>query len=308
MRWARGRREAALAWVVWLAASGLSAEELSSQSLSPGPLLLAGGIGLIVDAGLGVALSASELDVAKTATIRPVTRPAPDETAATMSWLPVRTTSSAALWGKRVFDITGALVLLALSSPVLLVVAFAIKAHDRGPVFFRQTRMGLLGQQFEMVKFRSMVTDAEARRGGLEGQSERGSPLFKTTNDPRMTPIGRLVRELSIDELPQLVNIVRGDMSLVGPRPALPDECGKFDLTLGRQDLVTPGLIGLWQAEARTDASFAGQTDGIDLSDSLGLLDITDLREAVGELETDGAGGNDDPRMPRSTKPSSAIL
>lgn len=173
-----------------------------------------------------------------------------------IAWLPLPQRSPLASIGKRIFDVAISTVALVVIAPLLAVVAIAIKAHDGGPVLFRQRRVGKNGTTFEMIKFRSMVLDAEERKAELEASSDRSGPLFKMSNDPRITPIGRIIRELSIDELPQLLNIMRGDMSLVGPRPALPNEAAQFDRTLQKRDLVTPGLTGLWQAEARSDADF----------------------------------------------------
>lgn len=164
--------------------------------------------------------------------------------------------SLAAGTGKRVFDVVVATLAILAIAPLLATVAIAIKANDGGPVLFKQRRIGRDGVPFEMLKFRSMVTNAEDLKAELAASSERSGPLFKISDDPRITPVGRIIRELSIDELPQLLNIVRGDMSLVGPRPALPDEAAQFDATLLRRNLVTPGLTGLWQAEARSDADF----------------------------------------------------
>ena len=172
------------------------------------------------------------------------------------TWLPVSQRSAAAERGKRAFDVIVAGAALIAIAPVLAIVAVAIKAKDGGPVFFRQRRVGRNGIPFEMLKFRSMVMNAEELKADLEQHSDRSGPLFKMTNDPRITPVGRIIRELSIDELPQLINILRGDMSLVGPRPALPNEAALFDQTLQRRTLVSPGLTGLWQAEARSDADF----------------------------------------------------
>ncbi len=158
---------------------------------------------------------------------------------------------------KRMLDILGASIILLLASPVMLLTALAIKLEDRGPVFFRQHRAGRLAEPFGMLKFRSMVTNAEELKADLSEDNERSGPLFKVTKDPRITKVGRIIRELSIDELPQLINVIKGDMSLVGPRPALDEEEKAFDEELrGRFD-VRPGITGLWQVEARSNASFA---------------------------------------------------
>ena len=168
---------------------------------------------------------------------------------------------------KAMIDWLGAVALIVAFAPLLLFVALAIKTHDGGPVFFRQQRVGLDGELFAMVKFRSMVLDAEDRLGELRRQQEEaraeadgGSAaaidrgvLFKMENDPRVTPIGRFIRRYSIDELPQLINVVVGQMSLVGPRPPLPDEVSRYEHDVRRRLLVKPGMTGLWQVNGRSD-------------------------------------------------------
>ncbi len=158
---------------------------------------------------------------------------------------------------KRVMDVVGALVALVLAAPVFVLTALAIKLEDRGPVFFMQTRAGLDAEMFGMIKFRSMVIDAEAQKAKLQEENERSGPLFKLSRDPRITRVGRFIRDLSIDELPQLINVLKGDMSLVGPRPALPEEEAAFDGELRARFNIRPGISGLWQVEARSNASFA---------------------------------------------------
>ena len=160
------------------------------------------------------------------------------------------------LFVKRGADIVGASLVLLLVAPVMLLTALAIKLEDGGEVLFRQKRTGMGGAPFLMMKFRSMVPDAESRRAELEDQNERTGPLFKVSQDPRVTRIGSFIRESSIDELPQLINVLRGDMSLVGPRPPLPDEQARFDEELQGRFNVRPGITGLWQVEARSNASF----------------------------------------------------
>jgi lipopolysaccharide/colanic/teichoic acid biosynthesis glycosyltransferase len=150
--------------------------------------------------------------------------------------------------------VSGALLLLA--APVLAVVAVAIKLDDRGPVFFRQERVGLQGRRFRIWKLRTMVPDAESLLIDLRDQNERDGPLFKVTHDPRRTRVGRFLEATSLDELPQLFNVLRGDMSLVGPRPALPSEVAEFDEELLARQTVRPGITGLWQVEARDNPSF----------------------------------------------------
>jgi exopolysaccharide biosynthesis polyprenyl glycosylphosphotransferase len=156
---------------------------------------------------------------------------------------------------KQVIDFVATLISLAVLAPlVLLPVALIIKLTSPGPVFFRQRRAGLNGQPFTMLKFRSMVTDAEQRKVELDALNEMTGPVFKVTNDPRVTSIGRVLRRFSIDELPQLVNVLRGEMSLVGPRPLPVDEVERFDDPSHRRRLsVKPGLTCLWQVSGRNE-------------------------------------------------------
>jgi exopolysaccharide biosynthesis polyprenyl glycosylphosphotransferase len=162
----------------------------------------------------------------------------------------------AARWIKRSADILGSAVLLLLASPVMALVALAIKLEDGGPVIFRQRRVGLKGDEFDCLKFRSMCIDAEARLAALAAQNEGAGPLFKLTRDPRITRVGRFIRRFSLDELPQLWNALRGDMSLVGPRPALPTEVAQYDSDTRRRLDVRPGLTGLWQVSGRSNLSW----------------------------------------------------
>jgi exopolysaccharide biosynthesis polyprenyl glycosylphosphotransferase len=160
------------------------------------------------------------------------------------------------LVAKRALDIVLAAILLVVTAPVMAVAAVLIKAHDRGPVFFRQVRIGRNGQPFTLIKLRTMEVDAEARLAELRHRNERHGPLFKVSGDPRITPIGGLLRSAAIDELPQLFNVLAGRMSIVGPRPALPAEAAEFDDELQRRHRVRPGVTGLWQVEANHKASF----------------------------------------------------
>ena len=157
---------------------------------------------------------------------------------------------------KRAVDILVASVVLVLTSPVLLAAAAAIKVSDRGPVLFRHTRVGRNGEPFMLAKLRTMVPDAEERLVSLLDLNERHGPLFKISEDPRVTRVGRILRATSVDELPQLFNVLRGEMSLVGPRPALPQEVEQFDDELLSRQQVLPGVTGLWQVEARDNPSF----------------------------------------------------
>lgn len=155
---------------------------------------------------------------------------------------------------KRVLDVAVSFTLLVVLSPLLLLVALAIRWSSPGPVIFRQPRSGLNGRPFTMLKFRSMVCDAEARKEELAGQNEMSGPVFKVTNDPRVTTFGRFLRKYSIDELPQLVNVLRGEMSLVGPRPLPVEEVKKFgDYAHRRRLSVKPGLTCLWQVSGRNN-------------------------------------------------------
>lgn len=162
----------------------------------------------------------------------------------------------AARWIKRTWDVIGSALILLLIAPVMGLVALAIKLEDGGPVMFRQTRVGLKGQTFDCLKFRSMCVDAEARLAALAAQNEGAGPLFKMTHDPRITRVGRFIRRFSLDELPQLWNALRGDMSLVGPRPALPTEVAQYDSDARRRLDVRPGLTGLWQVSGRSNLSW----------------------------------------------------
>ena len=161
-----------------------------------------------------------------------------------------------ALVVKRAVDITVAALAMVVGSPLLLAIALSIRLRDGSPVLFRQTRIGLHGRRFRMLKFRTMSLDAERRQEALMAHSEIDGAAFKMTNDPRVTHSGRFLRRTSLDELPQLWNVLRGDMSLVGPRPALPSEVASYDLWHRRRLSMKPGITGLWQVSARRSASF----------------------------------------------------
>lgn len=160
------------------------------------------------------------------------------------------------LLAKRCFDLFGSAVLIMLFSPILLATAIAIKVTDRGPIFFRQLRAGYGGESFRMIKFRSMVVDAEVRLAELELQNESDGAVFKIKNDPRITPIGRFIRRYSIDELPQLFNVFLGTMSLVGPRPHPLRDVELYDGHVHRRFLVKPGMTGLWQVSGRSSLTW----------------------------------------------------
>lgn len=162
------------------------------------------------------------------------------------------------LFVKSLFDRTTAAVALTLLSPVFAAIALAIRADDGGPVFFKQVRVGRNGQPFLVWKFRTMVVDAERLKEKLAERSDGNGALFKMRKDPRITRPGIWLRRYSLDELPQLINVVRGDMSIVGPRPALPEETAKYDGThMVRRIVVKPGITGLWQVSGRSDLSLA---------------------------------------------------
>ncbi|MDH3302204.1 MAG: sugar transferase [Acidimicrobiia bacterium] len=158
--------------------------------------------------------------------------------------------------GKRAVDIVGSATALIVASPIMLLAAACIWFEDHGPVTYTARRAGHKGTFFNMYKFRSMVTNADELKQDMAEQNERTGPLFKISDDPRITRVGRFIRETSIDELPQLFNVLRGDMSLVGPRPALPEEEAAFDEELRERFKVRPGITGLWQVEARSNAAF----------------------------------------------------
>ncbi len=157
---------------------------------------------------------------------------------------------------KRAIDIAASSLVLTVTAPFIALAALAIKRTSPGPVMFRQVRCGLYGRPFEMLKLRTMVQDAEARRAELLELNEMDGPVFKMKNDPRITPVGRLLRRFSIDELPQLWNVLRGDMSLVGPRPPIPSEVNCYATTDRRRLSMRPGITCLWQVSGRNDIGF----------------------------------------------------
>ncbi len=157
---------------------------------------------------------------------------------------------------KEAFDKVLGMSALALLAPVFITVAISIRLADGGPALFRQTRVGKDGRAFTVYKFRTMVLDAEDRKAQLAVSNEKDGALFKIRNDPRITAIGAKLRRWSVDELPQLINVVRGDMSLVGPRPALPDEAARYGDYVRRRLVVKPGITGLWQVNGRSDLSW----------------------------------------------------
>ena len=165
--------------------------------------------------------------------------------------------NSTYLFFKKTFDLICAICGLIVLTPVFLVVAMIIKLEDpKGPIFFKQTRVGMNEKEFTMYKFRSMVSDAEEKLEALLSKNEVSGAMFKMKEDPRVTKIGRIIRKTSIDELPQLWNVVKGDMSLVGPRPPLPREVEEYTPYQKQRLLVTPGCTGLWQATVRNSVGF----------------------------------------------------
>lgn len=157
---------------------------------------------------------------------------------------------------KRVIDVVAALCGLVVLSPLLLVISILIKLESKGPIVFSQKRIGLNGKHFNMYKLRSMVVNAEELKKKLAAENEMSGPMFKMKNDPRITKVGKFIRKTSIDELPQLINILKGDMSLVGPRPSLPNEVKQFDSWMMRRLEVKPGLTCIWQVSGRNNIDF----------------------------------------------------
>ena len=157
---------------------------------------------------------------------------------------------------KRSFDLVGASLILLVLSPLLLAVALAVKITSRGPVLYRSMRPGIGGITFACFKFRTMYADADARQADLEERNEASGALFKIRDDPRMTPVGRVIRRYSIDELPQLFNVLLGQMSLVGPRPLPQRDYDRLEDWHKKRYLVLPGITGLWQVSGRADLDF----------------------------------------------------
>ena len=157
---------------------------------------------------------------------------------------------------KRIIDIVASFIGLILLSPLILVVSMLIKLESKGEVIFKQKRVGLNGKEFYMYKFRSMVINAEELKEQLESQNEMSGPMFKIKDDPRITKVGKFIRKTSIDELPQLINVIKGDMSLVGPRPSLPKEVKKFEQWMMERLEVKPGLTCIWQISGRNNIDF----------------------------------------------------
>lgn len=157
---------------------------------------------------------------------------------------------------KRLVDIVGAFTGIIILSPLLIIVAIRIKLDSKGSAIFSQVRVGYKGKEFKIYKFRTMVEDAEELKKGLENKNEMTGPMFKIKDDPRITKIGKIIRKTSIDELPQLLNILRGDMSIVGPRPSLPSEVKGFNTWMLKRFEVKPGLTCYWQVSGRNNITF----------------------------------------------------
>jgi exopolysaccharide biosynthesis polyprenyl glycosylphosphotransferase len=163
---------------------------------------------------------------------------------------------------KRIFDFAISLFLISLFLPIFFLTTFAILLDSRGPIFFRQTRVGKNGRKFTLYKFRSMILNAESlKKGIIDGKSFEDNVTFKMKNDPRVTRVGRFIRRYSIDELPQLFNVVKGEMSLVGPRPPVPEEVEKYSQEDSGRLLVKPGITCLWQISGRSELTFKQQVE-----------------------------------------------
>ena len=160
------------------------------------------------------------------------------------------------LFVKRLIDVFGSLSGLIILSPVIIIVSLLIKLDSKGPIIFSQERVGLNGKKFKMYKFRSMIVNAEELKKKIEHLNEMSGPMFKIRNDPRITKVGKVIRKTSIDELPQLINVLKGEMSLVGPRPSLPCEVNKFEFWMLRRLSVKPGLTCYWQVSGRNNIEF----------------------------------------------------
>ncbi len=201
----------------------------------------------------------------------PTQRPAPPTVALLPVYLRSTTGPTAAYTtAKRLLDVAVSLAMLAVLSPLFLVVALCVKLTDGGPVFFRQKRVGLNGRVFDFFKFRSMIVNAEAKKAELLKMNKHGNSItFKMCRDPRVTWVGRIMRKTSVDELPQLWNVLIGEMTLVGPRPAVVAEVQRYTARERRRLGVTPGLTCIWQVSGRADLDFQQQVE----------LDVRYIRE-----------------------------
>ena len=157
---------------------------------------------------------------------------------------------------KRLIDVVCSFLGVLVLSPLFIIIAIIIKTTSKGPVFFSQKRVGKNGKEFDMYKFRSMVVNAEELKEKLAAQNEMSGPMFKMKDDPRVTKVGKFIRKTSLDELPQLWNVLKGDMSLVGPRPSLPKEVAQFEEWMYKRLEVKPGLTCYWQVSGRNNSDF----------------------------------------------------
>jgi exopolysaccharide biosynthesis polyprenyl glycosylphosphotransferase len=209
-----------------------------------------------------VLLQCQELGVRARVALQPFPHLRPHVEVETLDGTPLLTFATMpiaplALFAKRVLDVSLALLTLVVSSPVWLAAALAVRLTSRGPVLYRQVRCGLHGRRFVLLKFRTMVEGAESLRGEVAHLNVMDGPVFKAPADPRVTPVGRLLRRSSLDELPQLLNVVKGDMSLVGPRPPIPQEVDRYEPWQRRRLAMKPGITCLWQISGRSELDFA---------------------------------------------------
>jgi exopolysaccharide biosynthesis polyprenyl glycosylphosphotransferase len=208
----------------------------------------------LVEAGIHVELTSTLADIASDRlTVRPLGR-------FPVVYIEPRARGGWRAYAKRTFDLTTAGAALVVLAPLLLAIAVAVRCTSRGPILFRQQRVGKHGSAFEVLKFRTMVQDAEDLLDELAARNEGAGPLFKMADDPRITGVGRFFRKTSLDELPQLWNVVRNEMSLVGPRPALPDEMAEWHEDLYARLRVKPGITGMWQVSGRSATTFEEYT------------------------------------------------
>jgi len=210
----------------------------------------------------GVLVGCQELGVRVRLALRPFPHLHPHLEVEALDGVPLVTfatvpTAPLALFAKRVIDVGLSAAALLLSAPLWLLAATAVRLSSPGPVFYRQQRCGLRGRRFVLLKFRTMVEGAEGMRDEVAHLNVMDGPVFKARRDPRVTRVGRLLRRLSLDELPQLVNVIRGDMSLVGPRPPIPEEVEHYEPWQRRRLAMKPGLTGLWQVSGRSEVDFA---------------------------------------------------
>lgn len=218
---------------------------------------------------------------------QPAVRPTPSQQDASLATdSQVERLSTAGRILKRSFDVLFSSLALVVLAPILLLIAIAIRLDSRGPVLYVSERIGRNGRRFSCFKFRTMVQDAERRQQSIGHLNLRDGVLFKVANDPRVTHVGRILRKYSLDELPQFFNVLRGEMSVVGPRPPVASEVREYSLAHMRRLSVLPGITGLWQTQARHDPSFEGYVS-LDLAYienwSLGL-DLKIIAQTAGIL------------------------